>query len=301
VPPSRPTLATTHLELACLGEQIIIDIQTLMEQGNKSHIGGDFKALAEQLPGLFDSVLDFVGTALATRGHYDNVAHWVEQTYKAVRKLGSASSTAIATPIPSNTPNKPSWARVASLPPPPTEDESTLRQVKVRVTDPIERKAVWTTANSAILQQVVRKADNAGVVGVKKLPSGDLVIQLKERIGKEVLNRRSAWLEQVAPSTKVLPDLYPVLVHGVRISKVDTTKQAEAAKDLEFQNASLHPGLCIKRLSWPRGIQKTGKLNSSLTVFLTSPEMANRVIEQGLVESGEVKMVERFQTGCGLV
>jgi hypothetical protein len=92
-----------------------------------------------------------------------------------------------------------------------------------------------------------------------------------------------------------------VLVHGVRISRVDTTKQAEAAKDLESQNASLYPGLYIKRLSWPRGIQKTGKLNSSLTVFLTSPEMANRVIEQGLVESGEVKMVERFQTGFGLV
>lgn len=29
--------------------------------------------------------------------------------------------------------------------------------------------------------------------------------------------------------------------------------------------------------------------------------MTNRVIEQGLVESEEVKMVERFQTGCGLV
>ena len=116
-----------------------------------------------------------------------------------------------------------------------------------------------------------------------------------------MLNRQSAWLEQVSPSAKVLPDLYLVLVHRVRISKVDTTKQVEAAKDLEGQNASLHPGLCIKQLSWPRGIQKSGKLSSSLTVFLASPEMANRVIEQGLVESGEVKIVERFQTGCGLV
>src|SRR5450432_4583696 len=106
LPPSRPTLATTNLELACLGEQIITDIQTLMEQGNESHTGDDFKALAEQLPGFCDRVLDFVGTTLATRGHYDNVAHWVEQTYKVVRKLGSASSTAIATPSPSNTLNK---------------------------------------------------------------------------------------------------------------------------------------------------------------------------------------------------
>jgi hypothetical protein len=128
-----------------------------------------------------------------------------------------------------------------------------------------------------------------------------LVIQLKEQTEKEVLNRRSAWLEQVAPSVKVLPDLYPVLVHGVCVSRVDTTKQAEAARDLELQNAALYPGLCIGQLSWPRGIQKTGKLSLSLTVFLASPEMANKVIEQRLVESREVKMVERFQTGCGLV
>jgi hypothetical protein len=128
-----------------------------------------------------------------------------------------------------------------------------------------------------------------------------LVIQLKEQAEKEVLNRQSAWLEQMSLSAKVLPDLYPVLVHRVCISKVDTTKKAEAARDLESQNVSLYPGLCIKQLSWPRGIQKSEKLSLSLTIFLTSPEMANRVIEQGLVESREVKMVERFQTGCGLV
>jgi len=46
-----------------------------MEQGNESRIGDDFKALAEQLLGFYDSVLDFVGTTLATRGHNDNVAH----------------------------------------------------------------------------------------------------------------------------------------------------------------------------------------------------------------------------------
>lgn len=92
-----------------------------------------------------------------------------------------------------------------------------------------------------------------------------------------------------------------MLVHGVRISNVKTTDQAEAARDLEFKNAALHPGLCIKWLSWPRGIQKTGKLYTSLTIYLTAPGMANRVIEQGLVESGEVQIVERFQTGCGLV
>jgi hypothetical protein len=104
---SQPTLATTHPELASLGELIISNIQLLIEQGNKSCTGEDFRALAEQPPGFCDSVLGFVETVLATYSYYNNVAHWVEQTYKAVQKLGSISSTAIATPTPLNTPNKP--------------------------------------------------------------------------------------------------------------------------------------------------------------------------------------------------
>jgi hypothetical protein len=78
-----------------------------MDQGNKSCTGDNFRALAEQLPGFCDSVLGFVETVLATHSYYNNVAHWVEQTYKAVQKLGSISSTAIATSTLSNTPNKP--------------------------------------------------------------------------------------------------------------------------------------------------------------------------------------------------
>jgi hypothetical protein len=63
----------------------------------------------------------------------------------------------------------------------------------------------------------------------------------------------------------------------------------------------LHPGLKIRRVAWPRGIQGTGKQYSSLQVFLTSPEMANQVIRRGFAVGGEVKDAERFQTGCGLV
>jgi hypothetical protein len=139
---SQPTLATTHSELASLGEQIIFRVQAFIEQRNKSCTGDDFKVLAEQLPGFCDSVLDFVETVLATCSYYNNIAHWVEQTYKAVQKLGSVSSTAIVTSTPSNTLNKPSWARIASLPLLPTKDESLLQQIKVQITDPAEQKAL---------------------------------------------------------------------------------------------------------------------------------------------------------------
>jgi hypothetical protein len=75
LPLSQSTLATTHPKLGRLGEQIIIDIQEIMEKGSRSFTKDDFDALTTRLPDIFNRVLDFVGTALATRGHYDNVAH----------------------------------------------------------------------------------------------------------------------------------------------------------------------------------------------------------------------------------
>jgi hypothetical protein len=73
--PTRPTLAMTHLQLASLGECIIVDIHKLMDKGSKSSTGQDFAEPTAQLPGIFNNILDFVATALATHSYYDNVAH----------------------------------------------------------------------------------------------------------------------------------------------------------------------------------------------------------------------------------
>jgi hypothetical protein len=148
---------------------------------------------------------------------------------------------------------------------------------------------------------VARKADGVGVVGIKKLPSGDIVVQTREREGRDRLVGRRAWIESVAPSAQVIPDLYPVRVHGIRVSRVNTANQKVAATALEEQNRVLHPGLAVLRVPWPRGLAKSGESFSTLIVFLTTPEAANRVIERGLVEGGEVKLAERFVVGCGLV
>jgi hypothetical protein len=64
LPPTRPTLATTHPQLASLGEHIIVDIHELIDKGNKSSIGEDFAKLTAQLPGIFNNVLDFVGNCV---------------------------------------------------------------------------------------------------------------------------------------------------------------------------------------------------------------------------------------------
>jgi hypothetical protein len=63
LPLLRPTLATTHSQLAYLGETIISEIAEIID--NDSTDGGDLGAALVRLPDLFIKVMDFVGTTLA--------------------------------------------------------------------------------------------------------------------------------------------------------------------------------------------------------------------------------------------
>ena len=65
-----------------------------------------------------------------------------------------------------------------------------LRQIKVRVDDLHERTALWTIANYTILRRLAAKEQEVGIVSVQKLPSGDIIVQLKEREGKQTLASR---------------------------------------------------------------------------------------------------------------
>lgn len=291
-PSSRPTLASTHPELGSQGETIIKAIMDISEQGPEA------ERLLEGLPGLFNQVVDFVGAVLAIRGPYDEVAHWAEQTYRIVQRLEKAPS-----PLkPSSEPEKLSWAAVAAQRPAANiEEEVSLRRVKIRIADSAEKKTLWKEPNSEILQRVVQKIRGAGVVGIRKLPSGDIMVQTKEQEGKVTLGKGSVWVESIAPSARTIPDLYPVMVQGVLLKNVDTIKQKEAIKLLEDQNRTLHPGLAIQRVAWPRGIHRTGKHRSSLIVFVSNPGRANQLIQKGFAEGGEVKDVVRYVVGCGIV
>jgi hypothetical protein len=235
-------------------------------------------AIVEGLPGFLDKVGDFVRDTLSSCGPNDSVAYWVEQTFKAVQRIEQTPRTKPGDNRIPAIPGKPTWAAVTArqmLQPIETprmlsDDVASLRQIKVRITDPTERKTFWTTANRTIVEKVVEKGNGNGVVGVKKLPSGDILVQLKEQAGKEKLVRSQQWLEQVAPSAKLVPDLYPVMVHGVRMSNINIADQRQTNRKLEEQNHTLHPNLKIVRTTWARGAGAGGKARASLLVFVSS-------------------------------
>jgi hypothetical protein len=105
----------------------------------------------------------------------------------------------------------------------------------------------------------------------------------------------------VAPSTKLVPNLYLVIVYRVRMSNINITDQRQTNRKLEEQNQTLHPDLKVVRTTWARGTRAGSKARASLLVFISSLEVANKVIVEGFVEGGEVKLTDRFYTGYGLI
>ena len=83
---------------------------------------------------------------------------------------------------------KPTWATIVArqtftpikIPRMLADDIISLRQIKVRITDLAERKNLWSTANRTIVEKVVERGNGSGVVGVKKLPSSNIIVQLKK-------------------------------------------------------------------------------------------------------------------------
>ena len=85
LPASRPTLAMTHPELYCLGEQLLLDIMDIIEEGDRLNEPGPL--LIERLPDVLSRTIEFIEATLSTRGPNDGVAYWAEQTFKAVQRI----------------------------------------------------------------------------------------------------------------------------------------------------------------------------------------------------------------------
>ena len=81
-----------------------------------------------------------------------------------------------------------------------------------------------------------------------------------------------------------------VAVDSVRIDAFDDKDQGACIEKLKRENGTLHPGLEVVRVEWPlfAWAKKAGgeiKKYSILLVETKSPEEANRLIVEGIVEN----------------
>ena len=73
---SRLTLATTHPELYCLKEQLLLNIINITEEEDR--LNGPGPLLIKMLSNILLRIIEFIEAALLTRGPNDGVAYWAK-------------------------------------------------------------------------------------------------------------------------------------------------------------------------------------------------------------------------------
>lgn len=154
-------------------------------------------------------------------------------------------------------------------------------------------------SNNAILNSINNHFLAPRAAGIKRLPSGDLVVQTPTEDDRKSLIANQKWLVSLRSTGTVLIERFPVFVHAVRIANIDTD-ETKAVQHLKDENRTFFPDLSIVRAAFPKSALTGTKACSSLIVELDTPEQANRLIRSGMCEGGEVKRCELFESGCKL-
>ena len=92
-----------------------------------------------------------------------------------------------------------------------------------------------------------------------------------------------------------------VAVDSVRIDAFDDKDQGAYIEKLKRENGTLYLGLEVVRVEWPlfAWVKKAGgeiKKYSTLLVETKSPEEANRLIAEGIVENSQLLYYRKWET-----
>jgi hypothetical protein len=123
-----------------------------------------------------------------------------------------------------------------------------MRELKIRFSEKSKQQTVLDNSNQDILVQInIHFPLSAKAVRIKRLPSGDLIIQTLYKEAKKALQDNQKWLVDLGKSGTVLQDRYPVFVYSVQIDNIDTDK-AKAKKHIQAENQILYPDLRIVQI-----------------------------------------------------
>ena len=131
------------------------------------------------------------------------------------------------------------------------------------------------------------------MVAVRKLPSGDLRLFLTGERTKAALLQDRSWTARFGQSCSIAEDTYEVLVHSIRVNSIDPKRVEDVAK-LQEENQALHNGLKITRVSWLNRRHAPGKTHASLIVGVATEQMANGIIQRGLVSNFALHLAEYY-------
>jgi len=205
----------------------------------------------------------------------------LSQVWDDVQQLKQTQHT------PASTNSGRSWASIAALPQamrPQNHVTATkatarqMREIKIKFSEKEEQQTVLSMSNQDMLVRINTHFPlSTKAVGIKRLPSGDLIVQTPHEEAKKVLQDNQKWLVDLGKSGAILRDRFPVFVHSVRVDNVDQDED-KAKQHIQSENRTLHPDLRIVRMAWPKSTAIKQKKYSSLILEVDTLEQANKLI-----------------------
>src|SRR6266487_1242534 len=97
-----------------------------------------------------------------------------------------------------------------------------MQEIKIKFSEKEEQQTVFSISNQDMLVQInTYFLLSTKVVGIKRLPSGDLIVQTLHKEAKKVLQDNQKWLVDLGKLGAILQNRFLVFVHLVRIENID--------------------------------------------------------------------------------
>lgn len=182
------------------------------------------------------------------------------------------------------------------------------REIIIKITDPSTIESLHAKNPRNLQSHVDRAIEQSNnqhikrihVTSANQLKSGDLSIKTSNKNEADALKQfANDWINRIGRGTNIQLPTYGVLAHGIRTSTLDMEKFDEIKAELLHDNRPFIPNADIKYIGWLSRAART-KTASTIIVEFTSPEDANKIIDEGLIWQGEVFQCERYDRQCRL-
>ncbi len=183
-----------------------------------------------------------------------------------------------------------------------TAGNANEKRVMIRIRSEEERKKIEHATPAQLKDMFQSNGAPAGsIVAARRSQNGGVILHMASREAKRAMEEDAEAIQRGCPSAHVLKPSFVVAVDSVRIDAFDDKDQGACIEKLKRENSTLHPGLEVVRVEWPpfAWAKKAGgeiKKYSTLLVETKSPEEANRLIAEGIVENSQLLCCRKWET-----
>lgn len=262
--------------------------------GNKAATpaSGKKDSFAALVSSFNDALDDYAAAPGLRKAANEFTANVFDLFVKEIKTVNNPSPKPTA---PSTAPS--SYAAAARAPAPePHLSPREQRELRVRCPE-------GSRINKDLAIREVNKRIDAVTAGrflaARQLPSGDVIFIADTAETKAIAEAcKGSWEHILGANAAVAPKRHTVIVHGVKTSLFPNDTQDENLLSLTTQNPNVTNRGNFVKTTWRKRVFRQKKRYSSLLVDVSTPELANHMIDTGLVVADELHEVELFDSRC---